>query len=600
MGQLGRTQKSQAVSEKKLKAYACELEQKLEARTRELAEAREQQIATSEMLRVISNLPGKLEPVFQSMLENATRLCEAKFGTLYPREGQAFRLVGQHNAPAVYVEERRRNPLLLRPIAGSALGRVVATKQPAQIADVQAEPVYHTDPARADYLKLTGARTLIAVPMLKENELVGAIAIHRAAVRPFTNKQIELVTNFANQAVIAIENVRLFDEVQARTRELSEALEQQTATSEILGVIAASPTDIQPVLQAVAESACRICEAYDSVIRLCEGELLRVRAHHGPIPVDFGGSPIGRGWVTGRAFVDREPVHVHDLQAAADEFPDGSAYARRFGHRTILAVPLLRENEAIGALVIRRAEVRPFTDKQIALLTTFARQAVIAIENVKLFDDARARTRELTESLQQQTAIADMLKVISRSTFDLQALLKTLVESAAQLCDAYDSAIWRPDGARLLLVAHHGPIPAETLPLIRGTVAGRTVLDGRSLHIADLPTEDAEFPESSENARRWGFRALLCVPLMREGVAIGTIALRRSEAQLFTGRQVALLQTFADQAVIAIENARLFEEVNARTEELSGSLQQQTATADVLKVISRSTFDLQTVLQTLV
>src|SRR5215475_8562941 len=225
--------------------------------------------------------------------------------------------------------------------------------------------------------------------------------------------------------------------------DLSEALEQQTATSEILGVMAASLTNIQPVLQAVAESACRLCEAYDSVIRLCEGERLHVRAHHGPIPVDFVGSPIGRGWVTGRAFVDRKPVHVHDLQAAADEFPDGSAYARRFGHRTILAVPLLRENEAIGALVIRRAEVRPFTDKQIALLTTFAHQAAIAIENVRLFDDAQARTRELTESLQQQTVIADMLKVISRSTFDLQALLKTLVQSAGRLCGADFATITR-------------------------------------------------------------------------------------------------------------------------------------------------------------
>src|SRR5439155_11278844 len=186
---------------------------------------------------------------------------------------------------------------------------------------------------------------------------------------------------------------------------------------------------------------------------------------------------------------------------------------------------------------------------------------------------------------------ADMLKVISRSTFDLEAVLKTLVESAAHLCDAYDSAIWRPDGDRLLLVAHYGPIPAETLPLIRGTVAGRTVLDGRAFHIADLQTEDAEFPESSENARSWGFRSLLCVPLMREGVAIGSVALRRSEAQLFTERQVALLQTFADQAVIAIENTRLLNE-------LRESLQQQTATADVLKVISRSTFNLQTVFET--
>src|SRR5215813_5026541 len=228
----------------------------------------------------------------------------------------------------------------------------------------------------------------------------------------------------------------LEQKLEARTQELSEALEQQTATSEILGLIAASPTNIQPVLQAVAESACRLCEAYDSVIRLCEGELLRVRAHHGPIPVDFVGSPIGRGWVTGRAFVDREPVHVHDLQAAADEFPDGSAYARRFGHRTILAVPLLRENETIGALVIRRAEVRPFTEKQIALLTTFARQAVIAIENVKLFDDVQQRTQELSESLQQQTATSEVLRVIYSSPGELGPVFSVVLENATRICEA--------------------------------------------------------------------------------------------------------------------------------------------------------------------
>src|SRR6516165_5992427 len=241
--------------------------------------------------------------------------------------------------------------------------------------------------------------------------------------------------------------------------------------------------------------------------------------------------------------------------------------------------------------------VEVFRDNAIALdrLLVEREQAAQQLEKV-----VGERTAELSVALEHQTATADMLKVLSRSTFDLQAVLKTLVESVGQLCGAYDSAIWRPDGARLLLVAHHGPIRAETLPLIRGTVAGRTVLDGRAFHIADLQTEDAEFPESGKNSRCWGFRSILCVPLMREGVAIGAIALRRREAQLFTDRQVALLQTFADQAVIAIENARLFEEVKARTEELSQSLQQQTATADVLKVISRSTFDLKSVLQTLV
>jgi len=365
----------------------------------------------------------------------------------------------------------------------------------------------------------------------------------------------------------------LEQKLEARTHELAEALEQQTATSEILGLIAASPTNIQPVLQAVAESACRICEAYDSVIRLCEGELLRVRAHHGPIPVDFVGSPIGRGWVTGRAFVDREPVHVHDLQAAADEFPDGSAYARRFGHRTILAVPLLRENEAIGALVIRRAEVRPFTDKQIALLTTFARQAVIAIENVRLFDEVQARTRDLTESLQQQTATADVLKVISRSAFDLKSVLQTLVQSAGRLCGADFATITRQKDGVLFFAEAYGYSSefidyVRALPVERGrgTATGRALLEGRVIHIDDvLADPDYTWAEAQ---RLGGYRTVLGVPMLREGIPVGVLTLTRSEVRPFTEKQIELVSTFADQAAIAIENVRLFDEIQDKSRQL--------------------------------
>src|SRR5215467_7911956 len=418
------------------------------------------------------------------------------------------------------------------------------------------------------------------------------------AVEVFRDNSIALDRLLAEREQAAQELEKVVGE---RTAELSVALEQQTATSEVLRIISSSPGELDPVFKAMLEHATRLCEAESASLVLLEGSDLRMAARHN-LPAELLektqrdtrfrlGTASGLGCsirakqvvqapniINDRAYLDRDAACVRVVEA---------------GYRSQLSVPLIKHNEAIGEINILRRETGPFSEKHVELVTNFAAQAVVAIENTRLLN-------ELRESLQQQTATADMLKVLSRSTFDLQAVLKTLVESAAQLCGAYDSAIWRPDGTRLLLVAHHGPIFAETLPLIRETVAGRTVLDGRAFNIADLQTEDAEFPESSVNARRWGFRSILCVPLMREGVAIGTIALRRSEMQLFTDRQAALLQTFAHQAVIAIENARLFEEKKARTEELSESLQQQTATADVLKVISRSTFDLQTVLETLV
>jgi signal transduction histidine kinase/putative methionine-R-sulfoxide reductase with GAF domain len=562
------------------------------------SEVLEQQAATVEILRSISASPTDHQPVFDTIVRNAGSVCGAVDAILWTADGDDL-VIRAHHGPIPGDLGARQ------PIQGSVAGRALSE---ARVVHVENLPESDDFPHGREVARRGGWHTTLSVPLLRQGVAVGAILIRRSEVRPFTPTEITLLQTFADQAVIAIENVRLFKELQEKNHSLteaharvSEALEQQTATSEILNVISRSPTDVQPVLDTVVEHASRLCSARDAQIFRREDAVLRLVAHHGPIPTGGVGDftmPISRGTVNGRAVMEQRPIMVADLRGESMEFPEGSAISHNLGHRAVLSVPLMREGVAIGTLTVRRAEVVAFTDAQMALLQTFADQAVIAIENVRLFTALEARNRDLT-------ATSEILQVISRSPTDIQPVLDTVAESAARLCEAFDASVFRLDGDRLRLVAHHGHIhpggePGEfTLPLVRGSFNGRSVLDRQTVHIADGQAAANGFPEGSEFARSLGFHTVLNVPLMREGIAIGTISLRRMEVRLFTERQVALLRTFADQAVIAIENVRLFTELQARTQDLTRSVGELTALGEVSRTLS-STLDLETVLQTIV
>jgi GAF domain-containing protein len=567
--------------------------------TRERDEALEQQTATAKVLQVISSSPGNLDAAFETILANATRLCEASFGTLSLHEGDGlFRSVAMHNAPAAVVELRRRQPLM-RP---SGLARLAITKKSFQTLDAAKEIDKQTDPDAAAFAKLSGSRSAVVVPMIKGAELIGAIVVYRTEVRPFTDRQEEVLKNFAAQAVIAIENARLLNELRQRTSDLSqrttdltESLEQQTATANVLRVISSSSTDIQPVLDTIVRTAGELCASeYAALFRLQDGnyhaaawnnaaaEWAKYHSEH-PIRVD-------RGSLVGRTALERSAIHILDCLADPEYAMHEAARLGR--QRSMLGVPLLHNGLPIGVIGLLRTVVKPFTEKQIELVTAFADQAVIAIENARLLS-------ELRESLQEQTATSEVLQVISSSPGDLQPVFATMLGNAVRICDANFGNIYRWDGEVLHLLASHNTPPAladarkhSPLRPYAETPVGRMVVHKAAFHSADMTAMPGYIDRSDPGAiaavELGGVRTILAIPMLKENEMIGSFSVYRQEVRPFTDKQIALVTNFAAQAVIAIENARLLKELRERTEEVEALNQQlEQRVADQIGEIER-------------
>jgi two-component system, NtrC family, sensor kinase len=546
---------------------------------RELTEALGRQKATSAILAVISSSTTELQPILDTIVRTASRMCDAEFALIYKLQDGKYHLAATNNTAEDFVNYASEHPLV--PGRGSLIGRTTLEQKPIHLPDCLADPEYEA----LEYQRAGKYRTSLGVPLQQGSAPVGVIALMRARVKPFTDRQIELVTTFANQAVIAIENARLFGEVKARTDDLDESLQQQTATADVLKVISRSTLDSKPDLEAVLEtlleSAIRLCGAMRGHVLLYDGEFLRFAASSGAWPgfrdwLQSNPLRLSRGSIAGRAALDLRVCHVHDVLTDPDYQLGELMRSQTF--RSAVCVPMLREGKLLGVIAILKSKVEPFTEKQIKLVSTFADQAVIAIENARLFDEVQARTNDLQESLGQQTATSDVLKLISRSAFDLPSVLQTLIESAVRLSGADKGVITREIGGRLLRSEFSGFSP-EFIDLVRdiaakkdrGTAVGRALLEGVVVHIPDV-TADPDYT-FIEGQRMGDYRTMLCVPMLKDGVALGTFALTRSEVCAFTDRQIELVTTFADQAAIAIENARLFNEVQAKTRELTQSLE---------------------------
>ena len=568
----------------------------------ELRESLDQQTATSEVLRVISASPGELQPVLDTMVQIAARICEADKAFIFRRRGETYHLAASHGFAPDYKAWMEQQAIALG--RNTLVGRTALERRTVHMPDCLTDPEFTWRESQ----QRGGLRTMLGVPLLHEGQPIGVIALNRSPPRPFNSKHIELVESFAAQAVIAIENARLLGELRRRTADLVRSVDELTATSDVLKIISRSSVDLTTVLDTLLETVARLCRADQAYMFRRRGDLHYLVAARGlsAEAKDFINThPFApdTGTISGRVALGRRTVHIPDVLEDPDyTYREGQKIA---GFRTMLGIPLLREDGLIGVFVVARTRVDPFTNKEIDLATTFADQAVIAIENARLFDELRERSHDLEESLRYQTATSDVLKAISRSGAEVKTVLDTLVQTATRLSAADMAVLLRRDGELYRLASAVGFPPecgalVEAHPLAagRGSVTGRVVLEGRIVHVADVAT-DPEFT-LTKTAALANQRTTLGVPLLRDGESIGVLVIARRRVEPFAERQIELVRTFADQAVIAIENARLFDELRDRTRDLEESLRYQTATSDVLKVISRSGAEVKTVLDMLV
>jgi GAF domain-containing protein len=578
---------------------------------RELSDALERQTATADVLRAVSSSPGDLNAVFNAILANATRLCEAQYGGLFVREGDILRGVAIQVWPKAAEEWLANEMIVDLDQSHPQLPLMLMAKSGAvvQVPDLTANQAYlDREPRLVSLVENAGARTFLAVPLMKDDALVGAFCIFRREVRLFSGRQIELLSSFADQAEIALENARLLKEIEQRTHDLAESLQQQTATSEVLQVISSSYGRVDPVFQSLLENATRICEAQLAQLwRFRDGAVIPIaklgippqfaeflaRGMHRPGPLN----PLSRMMAT--------PAIIHIADYRLDEaFLSGDPLAvagvELGGIRTLLVVPMIMDGALVGAIGIFRQEARPFSDKQVDLVSNFARQAVIAIENYRLVN-------ELRESLAQQTATSEVLRVISSSPGDLEPVFEAMLENATRICEAKFTVLWGfRDGEPYIVSTLGVPEPFTEMQLREELKPGplhpiRRIAETREiLHIPDYRLDPSYLngdPLAVAGVELGGIRTLLLVPEIKDGVLIGVISIYRQEVRPFSDKQIELLNNFGKQAVIAIENVRLLNELRQRTGDLSEALEQQTATSEVLEVISSSPGELEPVFE---